>query len=274
MSKLEYRQEVITPARAQKMLDTVKDNRKISKVTVLAYANDMRNGKWMQNTSSCIAVDTNGVVRDGQHRLQAIVDSGKSIKMTVCYGVSPNALFDCNRPRSCADQMRIIRPDIDPFYRESKVQGTIRVIMDSKTGIRSHAQKCSHVALCAYIDENKNELDDFFTNLINKSEPKISTRVTLTALFFAYRGGVKMSDINSFYEVLCTGIPPENTGKKYNPVLVLRNQLKDFTGVITPNTEAVTRVQIALSKFLNGQGSSKRATRRELDAGLIWFSPL
>lgn len=78
-SRPSYKTEVafISPAEANRLIrDCNGPNRPISKATVRRYAASMKAGRWDTNAPSVIVIDTNGHVRDGQHRLEAIALSG------------------------------------------------------------------------------------------------------------------------------------------------------------------------------------------------------
>lgn len=83
-------------------------NRTVSIANVDRYARDMSNDKWLF-TGDPIRIDKDGFVRDGQHRLLAIVRSGVSLYMTVMRNVDPSMqmVLDIGRSRSPRDQLRI-----------------------------------------------------------------------------------------------------------------------------------------------------------------------
>ena len=97
--------EPITPDLAALLLQGNVRNRKISGVLVDALARDMQTGNW-KLTHQGIALDKDGRLLDGQHRLTAVVKSGCTVKMLVTYNVVPDAfeVVDVNnRPRSMSD---------------------------------------------------------------------------------------------------------------------------------------------------------------------------
>lgn len=73
----------ITPDIAKKWLEGHENVREVSWHRVEAFANDMRDGRW-QLTHQGICFNANGDLIDGQHRLHAIVRSGKTVRMMVC----------------------------------------------------------------------------------------------------------------------------------------------------------------------------------------------
>ena len=89
-SKVFARLEIITPAKARKMLERNTNNRKVNKSHVAALARDIKNGHWFTNGQT-ICFDCNGVLTDGQHRLLAIILSGVTVESLVAYNVAPDA---------------------------------------------------------------------------------------------------------------------------------------------------------------------------------------
>ena len=75
----------ITPQMAAGMLEkhlNPENQRRQSQSVVESYARAMRAGQWLL-THQGIAIDTNGELVDGQHRLSAIVASGATVEMLV-----------------------------------------------------------------------------------------------------------------------------------------------------------------------------------------------
>lgn len=72
------------------------------------YARDMANDNWWY-TGHPIVFDWDGHVRDGGHRLLAVIKSKRTIRFNVVYGVDPRSQhgMDRLRPRSVKDDMDI-----------------------------------------------------------------------------------------------------------------------------------------------------------------------
>lgn len=85
----EYICEVITltPILAELLLRRNPDNRCIRHLRLANYEADMRAGAWVLNGESIKVSDT-GLLNDGQHRCQAVVNSGCSIKTEIRFGLS------------------------------------------------------------------------------------------------------------------------------------------------------------------------------------------
>jgi hypothetical protein len=101
--------QTITPILAQMMLDRSDfRNRNMKRSVVRRYANDMLSDRWKENGESII-LDTFGSVIDGQHRLRALVLSGKSYRFIVVQGVLRDAFdtFDIGKNRTSSDTLEV-----------------------------------------------------------------------------------------------------------------------------------------------------------------------
>jgi len=100
--------EVIDKALASKYLEKNEDNRRTRKWYASALSSAMQRGEWI-TTHQGIAFDETGRLIDGQHRLEAIVNSDLKIKMLVARGLSEKAfsVLDSGMKRTIADQTKM-----------------------------------------------------------------------------------------------------------------------------------------------------------------------
>jgi len=96
----------VSPALAEEWLKMNTNNRKKRPSTVKKYARAMRDGAW-KLTHQGIAFDEDNRLLDGQHRLEAIVQSGATVEMLVCFDVSRDvfAFIDDGAIRNSADRL-------------------------------------------------------------------------------------------------------------------------------------------------------------------------
>src|SRR5262245_44538111 len=94
----------LSPEKAEEFLRFAHPNRTISKNLVDRYAREMAADNWRVNGET-IVISNHGRVLDGQHRLQAIVNSGVSIWTFLVTGIEESSMntFDTGRARSAAD---------------------------------------------------------------------------------------------------------------------------------------------------------------------------
>ena len=104
MSKLHYEMKTISPEEAARMLQTSIRNRVLHQATVEHYAREMKAGLWMM-TGEPIQVSATGSLLNGQHRLQAIIVSGKPQAFLIIRGVEDAAMkcIDTGKKRTIGD---------------------------------------------------------------------------------------------------------------------------------------------------------------------------
>lgn len=103
----------ITPEIAKIILGkNYKNNRGISDYHVAEMANDMKRGAWSSDACEPLKFDKNGTMIDGQHRMYALVRSGKTIRFFIQTGLNTEAykLLDNGARRSAANLLDVSIP--------------------------------------------------------------------------------------------------------------------------------------------------------------------
>ena len=102
-SRITSRVELITPAKAKKMLESDRSNRPLKKRYMEDVALQMMKGLW--TVAQPISFDTNGNLLDGQHRLEAVIIAEKAIKFLIVEGLDPKTfgVFDQGKIRTASD---------------------------------------------------------------------------------------------------------------------------------------------------------------------------
>lgn len=88
--------EIITPEKAETMLAHARNPRPLNQRHVEDFVRHMENGTF-ELTHQGIALCANGWLVDGQHRLAAIVKTGREVKMCVARGLSARAIVMTDR---------------------------------------------------------------------------------------------------------------------------------------------------------------------------------
>ncbi len=86
MLELKTTIELITPDRARQLLTLNLKNRPLVKSNLKGLTDIIKTGKWMLN-GDAIRISRDNVLIDGQHRLQAIIDTGIPCESLVVYGL-------------------------------------------------------------------------------------------------------------------------------------------------------------------------------------------
>ncbi len=105
----------ISPDMAARLLLRNTKNRPIAKTKLSVYSQNMIDDIFPL-TSSAIAFDKDGALQNGQHRLQALVASGKTIVFLVAKGLEPMSFLyeDIHIKRSLSDMLAILK---EPNYK-------------------------------------------------------------------------------------------------------------------------------------------------------------
>jgi hypothetical protein len=127
----------MTPDWARKLLVRNPRNRRIKPGSVQAYAEDIRKDKW-QLSPAMIAVDTDGSLLDGQHRLLAIIETGETVRTLMGTGFSPEcfSVVDIGSTRTMGDIITISHKDSlggDGRYDSVTCASIVRLILHAKT---------------------------------------------------------------------------------------------------------------------------------------------
>lgn len=83
-----FERVLVTPELAQQLLDLNTGNRQLRKSDTELWRNVIERGEF-RYTHQGVAVDVNGVLQDGQHRLTGVVESGIPVEMQVSIGMPP-----------------------------------------------------------------------------------------------------------------------------------------------------------------------------------------
>lgn len=121
----DYRKIIVTPLLAERLLILNERNRRVSRKDVEEWRRKLRTGEF-QRTHQGIAIDTEGVLQDGQHRLTAIAEEGIAATMWVAVGCPPTnfEVIDIGRGRTNMDALylagieneRVLAPIIRTVY--------------------------------------------------------------------------------------------------------------------------------------------------------------
>lgn len=154
---------LVTPEVAASLLEKVPEyQRRASSAFVDMYASDMENGRWNEALGCRIIIGKNGELMDGQHRMMAIVKSGKSYMFDVLEGLDESEFtkIDQGKTRTANDFAS------KKYGNSSEVCSIARAMLgiEKKLGFKrvvSNTQKFSSPEVIEYIDKNQEEINDF-----------------------------------------------------------------------------------------------------------------
>lgn len=190
--------EHITPVIAKKYLEANSDNpRRINQNVVAAYAQDMKAGKWFMNGEP-IVFDEEGRLRNGQHRLTAIVKADVAVDILVVRGVASNInLYDMQLKRR--------------IYQELHV---INLVETAAAMVVTDCNKWGGVypkgIIKQYILDHEQELNLAFSLVCTGGyRRKARKRDVVVGTYALLRTGYDIEELKRFFTVVNTGIPEE-----------------------------------------------------------------
>lgn len=253
---MEAQIESISPNKAAMILKKNTINRPLSPKRVKAIADQIINGKWVLNGEAIIIAET-GRLLDGQHRLEAIATSGKTVKSLIVRGVNEIAFetIDTGAARRPRDVLAI-----HGEKNSTVLAGGIRLIKNleelySRNGLVWQTIPFPNSEYQRFVEENP-EIRDWAV------VPTMLRKFYHSAIYcglgflFSRHNAVAARD---FFEQLASGAGLEPG----SPVLLLRNTvMATNVDVKFVQVKLVAITIIAFNAFLNGR---KAKTKRLFD---------
>lgn len=218
---LKYDNVLVTPETAKAWMTRNTNNyRKIYPDTVHSYARIMKQGLW-RNNGQAIVFDEDGALKDGQHRLLAVIESGESVLMTVVHGVSRDIkTWDEGKTRHDIDHARAENIDLKTAEISvinlvlGKLSTHIKIGSDEKIQYgKKHYNELKKAALFCGRGEHG--------AIMKKSG-------CMAAVYCAIKLGLmKDSEIETFCRIVNTGIPQE--GAIFESAIMLKKTLEDHS---------------------------------------------
>lgn len=123
--------ERVTPVMAARWIEKHNsNNRTISKSRVAGYAAEMAAGRWTFNGET-IQFDRDGVMLNGQHRCQAIIETGLTQTFLIVRGLDPQTQVTMDQGTRRAPHEQLM---ISGVAADSTVAAAIRVYLQWRTG--------------------------------------------------------------------------------------------------------------------------------------------
>ena len=215
---------LITPKLAKELLKlNVRNYRTLRKNVVEKYSKDIAKGLWEKNGEP-IVISKDGIMRNGQHRLNGIVKSGVPALIYVIFDADTTAMFDTHSKRTIVQILRDLGYSVSPI-----VPSIARAIIMGK------------ITTCTVGD---NEIVNYCIknmDYLKKVEKIIRTKIGKTKFV-----GTKASCATIAYCMLKTGEIPENelydffkvlnsndkcgVKRNVNSALALRRQIESYAG--------------------------------------------
>lgn len=149
----------VDPDMARAWMESMAPNRKVSRVNLENLMKAMEQGRW-HTDGSPIKFDREGHLIDGQHRLLAVINTGKSQTFMVVFGVERASMttLDTGKTRSRGDVLAIHDPNLVDV---NSVAAAATIMFRWDSGIRGNNLRNAYVSndeVVTYYDKNKDEI--------------------------------------------------------------------------------------------------------------------
>lgn len=144
----------ITPADATAWLRCNRNNRPVRKRHIEFLAGEITSGNWQVNGQAIVIADDEQVL-DGQHRLFAIIEAGKSIQSLVVYGITPEAFktIDTGQARTGADALCLFFHNT-PCGIIKSVATAVQWCVRLEKGLTLGGPRISNTDVIAYVQDH------------------------------------------------------------------------------------------------------------------------
>ena len=237
--------ELIGPETAKELLESSVVNRSISSTRVLMYATDMKERNWGL-ASDCIQIDTDGHLRNGHHRMNAVIAADLDVQFTVMRDCPEEMIrhTDTGMTRTLAHFLQMdgwTYPDrLAPllriwwaYKRFGKVDTNVlhgRIMMaSSEAGVERHSGKTGGIYLECSTDHGLAtaekwghylvQLVSFYRN--RNSHNVLGITPTMAVFAMAAWAETDYEFACAFWETVTSGYTPKDS----DPAIALRNTL-------------------------------------------------
>lgn len=245
--------EYVTTEKAEEWLSNLGPQRIRRPNVTKRYERDMSLGFWKLTHQAIAFTDDNRLV-DGQHRLEAIIQSGSPQWMWVCRGISRDELIaiDQHAKRSVSDAITIQRGE----FIDKTAVAIANALLFASEGVpwrRSLSASETWIVISEHEDAIGFSMKQFVTKTRGVSTASVMAAVAL-AFYEEDKGYLK-----SFCDVLCSGMPTDAIRDR--PVLLLRRALIEddrYRRNDMPSRRDACRItQRAILSFCKKDGISK-----------------
>lgn len=222
-----FQKVTVTPDLANDLLRLNTENRPVKPMVVNKYAKELDEGTF-HFTGDAIKISKEGVLLDGQHRLLAIVKSGKPMQMHIQSGLDPNVflVLDTGTQRTISDIM-----GLKHYKYYNKVASVARIIHTIQNkepigGVEGRAKRQHSVLLKMVESLDKDRLEEACaTGHDARLRAKFIDSNLIAAMDYIISSHGKGDEFKQFCKLLSTG---DGLGSSnHSSIWLLRERLID-----------------------------------------------
>lgn len=216
--------ETITPDVAKRYLSHNTSNyRNLNVQKVKKYATDMKHGAWEENGES-ISFSKSGRLLNGQHRLEAIIESNTPVTMVVVRDVENVVdIFDVGAKRTDAQIAR--SEGISGYARCNQTIAMAKMLIAGVLSMNLDGRTPSISVVKRFLSKNQEKLNEVATATFRGDTRTMVTKrgSVLCAAWCLNLSGESLDSLGLFFAIVNSGFPAD--GRDCSPCITLRNQL-------------------------------------------------
>ena len=249
---LEIRTELVTPEKATHYLKRNVDNyRKISRTKVALYAEEMKAGKWQLNGEG-IMFDETGRLKNGQHRLAAIIAARTPVEMTIITGVADSVtIYDNGQNRSTRQMAQA------SGYGD--ISGTETAVAAAVVG--NFSNKVPKGKVLDWLGGQYKEIGRAYRICGASNRRNLASRVgcVLATYMLLREEEMKSYDLETFFKVFNSGNIVGTDGYEPSSALVARRMFMErYKGMPMDRRSLIEQTEILLCALMDFRKGTKR----------------
>ena len=220
----------MNPRLAEQILSLNVKNRKINVLNLSSTVNKMKKGKWHENGESII-IGSDGVLKDGQHRLEATIKANHSWKAVLVTGVDSNVMssIDTGKNRSASDVLTLN----GYTYGKLKASSAKLILVNRYSSDSAKQTNICNQSVLDYVSLNNDKLDAIISMiypLYSKQNDKVFSSSFLCFMFNKLMEKntkhISIDTAENFFKMLCGVVVNEGSAACWVRNTVIRNKKK------------------------------------------------
>ena len=219
---------LITPEMAIEMINRGKTiQRSMKPNSIKAFVGFMQNNDWKYPNGQCLIFNSDGILCDGQNRLQAVIDSGISRRFDICYGIPQENVdtIDSGVSRTPKDLIVMKYKEIGlPIKYAAGSASALKYIVSWENG---NIYGCGAGVVSMHVKSAESRHRNIFKSVkfIGTRNPWANKSVCIALHYLLSRDLSKKQKVDEFFNQF---IDRTHLGKK-DPAMILLNRLEPQT---------------------------------------------
>lgn len=252
----------ITPEIADKLLMYNTHNRPRQLKRIKEYTADMKIGKWVLS-ESCIGFDSNGVLTNGQTRLEACINANAEFESIVCTCLEQNTHIDTGNVRKVVDNI-ILNGDADDYINVNA--SSLKVVCELLR-LKNYNQRVTAEPVIEFCKQYGKFIDKAYDNglLSMRGQTTGLFKAQIAAAFLvALMNGVDVTTLAHIRTVLTSGMC-----KSSNDEIIIRwrDKLLSFNG--TSSNVIKKQIYLGTQDVINSVYTGK--SKKKITTDTEWY---